>query len=589
MRRNKHWTSARKVLSILLIGVLMGTVAPWGEMLPAFATINAGGTINIDSIDFTKEHDGLEMSSAYVQIIGSGLKGVPVLFEKTATSDPLPLGNGGFQAIGTKIDFGTDAINDIIIKYTFTDKEARSLTGKILVGTRVLDLNLTSFPNINKLNLKNVNVTNHDDLILDGNNLDQIDGSIVTATYGRDIKKSFVPSTGDTAARITLTDPTPESAYGYQDIDFTRTKNIVVDASNQATSTVKYTYSNAFRFTQDLGYTNLEMFPSIGAVGDYIYLQADAFPPATYKVHLMKTLDGTEEYSTSNMATTINLDTLKKQLVVQVPAGLSEGDYNVVLTKVENGEVVAEQIVGGASDPQVYTVVDSLKKLNLEQISPTTGPDTGVDVTVVAKNMINMNIPGLVLNGSAKTFSSSDGDQTLIVDYTNDTGDGKPDGEFNGKDVTVKRKVSIFVGNKAIFKKTGSVYDVDIGTNDSPDKVSIRTAPIDDVLADPIKDVLVETETILTATDGKVYTFKQSDTMLNAFTFIPSTLTPVIDSIVPDMIQVVTTTGSKYKLKQDTYLVIKGSKFNVYKKTNADGTVELKKPTVLIKGSRQYF
>ncbi len=584
MRHDRHWATAKRVLSMVLIGVLIGTAAPWGEMLPAFAAIDAGDSISIDTIDFTKEHNGLEMSSAYVQIIGSGLKGVQVLFEKTATADPLPLGNGGFQPIGTKVDFGTDALNNIIVKYTFTQKEAQSLTGKILVGTRVIDLSLTSFPNINKLNLKNVNVTNQDDLIMEGNNLNVISGSAVVATYGRDIKKSFIPSGTDTANKITLVDPLPESAYGYQDIEFTRNKNIVIDASNQATSTVKYTYSNAFRFTQDLGYTNLEMFPSIGAVGDYIYLQADAFPPATYQVHLMKTLDGTEEYTSSNMAKTINLDTLKKQLVVQVPVGLSEGDYNVVLTKVENGEVVAEQIVGGAADPSIYTVVDSLKKLNIEQISPTTGPDTGVDVTVVAKNMINMNIPGLVLNGAGKTFSSQDADQTLIIDYINDTGDGKPDGQFNGKDVTVKRKVSIFVGNKAAFQKNGAVYDIDVGTNDSPDKVSIRTAPIDDVLADPIKDVLVETETILTATDGKVYTFKQSDTMANAFTFIPSTLTPVIDTVVPDMIQVVSTTGSKYKLKQDTYLVIKGSKFNVYKKTNADGTVELKKPTVLIKG-----
>lgn len=575
MRRSKHWLSIKKTLSMMLIGVLIGTIAPWGEMLPAFAAINAGGDINIDSIDFTKEHNGLEMSSAYVQIIGSGLKGVPVLFEKTATSDPLPLGNGGFQAIGTKVDFGTDTINNIIIKYTFTAKEAQSLTGKILIGTRVLDLSLTSFPNINKLNLKNVNVTNHDDLVMEGNNLNTIDGSIVTATYGRDIKKAFVPSVGDTASKITLADPTPESSFGYQDIDFTRTKPITVDASNQATSTVKYTYSKAFRFTQDLGYDNLEMFPNIGAVGDYIYLQADQFPPATYQVHLMKKLDGTEEYSSSNMAKTINLDTLKKQLVVQVPTGMTVGDYNVVLTKVENGEVVAEQIVGGAADPSVYTVVDSLKKLNIEQISPITGPDTGVDVTLVAKNMINMNIPGLVLDTDNKIFSSPDGDQTLLVNYG--------DGQFNGKTVQVSRKISIFVGNKAYFQKTGALYDIDVGTDDSPDKVSLRTAPIDDVLSDPIKDVVVETETILTS-GTKTYSFKQSATKLNAFTFIPSTLTPVIDSVVPDMIQVVATTGSKYKLKQDTYLVIKGSKFNVYKKTNADGTVELKKPTVLIKG-----
>ena len=157
---------------------------------------------------------------------------------------------------------------------------------------------------------------------------------------------------------------------------------------------------------------------------------------------------------------------------------------------------------------------------------------------------------------------------------------------FNSKPVTVKRKISIFVGNKATFKKTGANFDLDVGTNDSPDKVSIRTASIDDVLADPIKDLIIETETTLTATDGsgKVYVFKQSSTKKDAFTFIPSTLTPEIDSITPEKLQVETTVGSTHKMKQETLLVIKGAKFNVYKKVNTDGSVELKKPTVLIKG-----
>lgn len=571
----------RRALSVGIIATLIGTMAPWADMIPAFAQIDAGNDIKIDSIDFAKEHNGMEMTSAYVQIIGSGLKDVTALFEKTVTSDPLPLGNGGFQAIGTKISFGSDTINDTILKYTFTEKEAKSLTGKVLIGSRVIDLNLSSFPNINTLNLKNVNVTTNDDLIMTGNNLDKVTGvnvagTTVKGTYGRDLKKEFV-QTGS-ANTITLTDPKPESSYGFQDIEFTRTSTITIDATNTAPVSVRYTYGKAFRFTQNLGLTNVEMYPDIGATGDYLYLTADAFPPANYQVYLMKKLDGTEEYSDNNRATTINLDAAKKQLVVQIPNTLTEGDYNVVLTKVENGEVVAEQIVLDGTDPDVYTVVDSLKKLKIEQISPTTGPDTGVDVTVVAKNMVNINIPGLSMAGPPSAPTSEDSDKTLVVDYGN--------GTFNSKPVTVVRKVSIFVGNKATFKKNGAVFDVDFGTDESPDKANIRTAGIDDVLTDPKKDVLIETETTLTATDGsgKVYVFKQSATLKDSFTFIPSTLTPVIDKVTPDKIQIVTTVGSTHKLKQDTLLVIKGSKFNVYKKVNADGSVELKKPSVFVKG-----
>lgn len=583
MGKKSKFEYLRRGLALGLIGVLIATVAPWSAVIPAFAQIDAGkdskgDDIKIDSIGLTKEHNGLEMSSAYVQIIGSNLSSATALFEKTVTSDPLPLGNGGFQAIGKKVDFGSEALNSIILKYTFTAKEAQSLTGKILIGTRVIDLNLGNFPNINKLSLKNVNVSKLDDLVMEGNNLNFASGSGISATYGRDLKRSFVPSGGDTANKISLTDPTPVSSFGYQDLEFSRDSIVTIDATNSAPVSVKYSYAKAFRFTQDIGLIDLEMYPNIGATGDYLYLIADTFPPANYEVHLMRKLDGTEEYSAANLAPTVNLDALKKQLVVQVPAGLSEGDYNVVLTRVENGEVVAEQVVYNGLVPDVYTIVDSLKKLKIEQISPTTGPDTGVDVTVVAKNMVNMNIPGLNLNGTTKTIVGEDADQTLKITYDN--------GTFNSKPVSVVRKVSIFVGNKAKFQKTGTVFDIDIGTNESPDKASIRTSSIDDVLTDPIKDVLIETETTLTATDGsgKVYVFKQSATAKDAFTFIPSTLIPVVTSVTPDKIQVETTIGSTHKMKQETLFVIKGSNFTVYKKVNADGSVEFKKPTVLIKG-----
>lgn len=577
MGKHKKRDFLKRGMALGIIGILLATMAPWADVIPAFAQIAANDNVKIDSIEFVKEHNGLEMSSAYVQIIGSGLNGKTALFEKIATSDPGLVNDGGLQAIGTKVDFGSESINDSVMKYTFTEIEARALTGKVFLNGRLMDLNLGSFPNINKLNLKNVNVTNADNLIMEGNNLTEIDGVNTKATFGRDLKKEFIPGGGDTASKITLLAPKPESSYGYQDIEFTRKSTVSFEAPNSAPATVKYTYSKAFRFTQNVGLTGLEMYPNIGATGDYLYLTADAFPPANYQVYLMKKLDGTEEYSAANKATTINLDAVKKQLVVQIPTGLGEGDYNVVLTRVENNEVVAEQIVMDGTAPDIYTIVDSLKKLNIEQVSPTTGPDTGVDVTVVAKNMINMNIPGLSLADNTKTFAP-DGtdDQTLVVTYSN--------GTFNSKSVTVKRKISIFVGNKATFKKNGANFDLDVGTDDSPDKVLIRTGSIDDVLSDPVKDVLIETETTLTASDGKVYLFKQSDTMKDIFTFIPSTLTPVIDSVTPEKIQVETTIGSTHKLKQETLLVIKGSKFNVYKKVNADGSVELKKPTVLIKG-----
>lgn len=590
MTEKKRFKWFKQTAALGLILTMLSGLAPWGDMPLAFAQIDAGNSIKIDSIDFAKEHNGLEMTSAYVQIIGDGLKGVTALFEKTVTDDPAPLGNGGFQAIGKKVDFGADSINNTILKYTFTEKEARSLTGKVLIGNKVLDLNLSSFPNVNKLNLKNVNVTNHDDLVIEGNNLNSIGtsvgGSTVVATYGRDLKKQFKYSdnAANTPTKITLVDPVPESSYGYQDIEITRSSTIDLGSGNTAPATVRYTYGKSFRFTQDVGLTNLEMFPNIGASGDYLYLTANTFPPANYQVYLLKKLDGTEEYSATNRATTINLDAVKKQLVVQIPNTLTEGDYNVVLTRVENGEVVAEQIVTDnavpTATPLTYTVVDSLRKLKIEQISPITGPDTGVNVTVVARNMVNMNIPGLTGTAAVDTSAMSleDGGQTLKVNYGA--------GSFNSKPVTVTRKVSIFVGNKATFQTTGGLPDIDVGTSDSPDKAAIKTASIDDVQSDPIKDVLIETETTLTATDGsgKVYVFKQSATAKDAFTFIPSTLTPVIDKVVPDKIQVVSTTGSKYKLKQDTQLVIKGDKFNVFKKVNPDGSVELKKPSVFIKG-----
>lgn len=577
MKEKSLWLFFKRFTALTLMVAMLSSLAPWGEVSASFAQIDAGKSILINNVEFVKEHNGLEMASAYVQITGSGLKGVAVLFDKIVTNDPSMPNTGGFTAMGTKVNFGSDDVNDVILKYTFTDKEAKALTGKLAIGSQVIDLGLSSFPTINKLSLKNVNVSKADDLVMEGSNLNTV-GTVgpvtTTATYGKDNKKSFTPVTGDTAAKLTLIDPIPESNYGYQDIEFTRSNTVTVPGGTAA-ATVKYTYGNAFRFTQDIALTGLEMYPNIGAAGDYLYLNADNFPPANYQVYLMKKLDGTEEYSAINRATTVNLDATKKQLIVQVPNTLTEGDYNVVLTRVENNEVVAEQIVIDGADPDIYTLVDSLRKLKVEQVSPTSGPDTGVDVSIVARNMINLNIPGLSGVTGISQMTLEDDGKTLKVEYAG--------GSFNGKAVTVVRKVSIFVGNKATFNANGGIPDVEVGSNDSPDKASIKTASIDDVETDPKKDVLIETDTTLTTADSKVYVFKQSATSKDAFTFIPSTLTPNIDKVVPEKLQVVTTAGSMYKLTQDTQLVIKGSNFMVYRKVNTDGSVELKKPSVFIK------
>ncbi|BEP27759.1 IPT/TIG domain-containing protein [Helicovermis profundi] len=583
LKLNK-WDAFFKKLLVFLLSILL----VFSNVDLSFA-LDAGDGVVVDKIKFVREHLGFNTSSAYIEITGTNLQGVVVRFEKAGIG-------GGLQLMGTKVDDEAG-----FLKYTFTTDEAQYFTGVLRIGNKDIDINLSSFPTLDSVNKKNINVDNNDDLVLSGTNLDKIKvnaGSLsplVKANFGRVQSTEFFydSSTGDSANKITLETPSPPESKGYQNIQFSRDETIVDAVNGNYDTSVKYLYASSFRFVENVGLTGLDMFPNTGAKGDEVYFDADDFNDTKdYSVYFLKALDGSDDYKDTNKASFVSVqkNTVgKDRLIVKVPESIffELRNYYVVITNTLNGEIIAEQVVKDKDGNDAsFTVIGSGYKPSVETVFPTEGPDTGGNVQISGRNILTPNVPDLVkpTNSFSDSYSSGDGNITLDVVYGHGVGAGNRY-EYNGKEVLVSRNINVQIGKKVTFvKDTLGNFVVFKGI---PDNVQVKTDVIDDALEDPLKDIIVDIKTTLVeATDGvkdplgKTYVFRQIVNKEDGFKFVPSTITPQIDSVSPEMIQIKTADTS---LQNQTQLVIKGSNFLVSRFVNESGDVITKYPSVLIK------
>ncbi len=563
----KKWLAVITILALLFGGL------PSIDLQTSYA-VDVGDGIDVTNIKYVREHQSFDTVGAYVEITGSGLAGKTVRFEKAGIG-------GGLQEMGEKI-----VDEDGFVKFTFTADEAKTLTGVLRIGTTDIDMGLNQFPTIDGISAKNVNVSNYDGAggastpqVLSGNNFDQIDGTTVTAEYGRVQTRTIHAAdsyvTINNANQITMEEPPVPGDKGYQNIVFS--KNTTPSGIN---TSVQYLYGSVFRFVEDLGLNNLAMFPNTGAKGDQVRFTADNVDETkNYTAYFLKALDGSDEYSDVNKAETVAIDADNNEILIKVPehVDFELRSYFVVLTNTVSGEVIAEQTVGGGT-PEVFTVIGSGFKPTIEQIFPLKGPDTGANVQISGRNLLTLNLPDLTADGNFKNPPDpnpygADADQTLKVEYN--------DGTYNGNAVTIVRDIKIQIGKKVFFAKNpDNSFNVIKGV---PDSILVTTDTIDDAETDPFKDVIVEITTVLTETapPNKVYTFSQIVTKQDGYEFIPSTLTPTITEVVPPKLQV-ETFGASHKLAEDTLLVVKGTNFLVSREVDGGGTIT-RYPTVLIK------
>lgn len=574
----------KKMISCFLILILALSSISISDI--SYALLDAGGDIRVSNVRFVREHNGINTVSAFIEITGSGLNGINVLFDKLGPG-------GGYQAMGTN---DADNSNEGLLKYIFTAEDALLLSGNIRIGNQTIRLDLGDFPTLSAVEPNSVNISDADDLVLSGTNLDSINtvkGSTsgIVARYGRTLTKEFVygSTVTDSAVKIYLVDPTAPESLGYQDITFKEVKTNDAgtpgDTSDDYTTDVGYVYNKSFRFIRNTGLTGLEVFPNVGNVDDLVYIDADELQAddsngkTVYSVFFLKETESTDKFSDANKAVHVSVaksSTAKDRLTVKVP-NLDSGNYRIFITNTVNGEVVAEQQIMDGENEVLYTVVQSSVSPNITKVTPNEGPDSGQDVQLDVTNVLTLALPDLVAPADGTfTLTGENSDKTLNIDYSSPGGTYK----FKDQDATINRKIKVIIGNETTFVKR--LDNSFIASKGNPDTIQVNTGVFTDAESNPDKDIKIEVVTTITTIgpDSKVYTFKQEASKVGGYRAIPSTLTPVINSVAPEKIQLKT---ADQTLQNKTHFIIKGDKFIVDRYVDSDGKVILKYPSILFK------
>lgn len=566
----------QKLIYLLILMTVVASIP-----IQAFALVvgNTGtADIVVTEMNFSVNNFGYAPTGGYIEIFGQNLQGVDVLFNmRQGYSDTDP--TGGFKLIGTRsID------SNFLIQIQLTAREASYFEGTVAVGNERIQLPLANFPIFRDSNVK---VVNQDDpaaqIIFSGNNLDKLNQGTITGTYGVGTQTN---SLGTTALSSSLTLNNPVTSFlGPQSIFVSQTTTL--PESDNIEVNINYEYTEAFRIIQDLGLENVSMYPNTGAKGDEVYITGENFGNKNYQVYFVKNTDGTDPLSSINKAQFVSLsdDDTIQTLTVKVPTStlFERRNYYVLITEVRTvgtrEYVIAEHYIkktDGTGVFEEFTVIQADFKPRITNVYPSKGPDTGGNVEINGTYLISLNIPDLQVDGGytdAYTDLASE-ELTIVYDSTGAT--------YKNEPVEIQRNMNIQIGGKVKFQKDSNGDPLIVQS--ATDQINVITGRVTDADTDPFKDVIIEMQTIITGqTTGKVYTFNQIVTLPNGYEFEPSTYTPVIDTVLPNMVQIEDTATSYSKIKADTLIAITGSLFMVDRFVDADGTVITRKPTVLVK------
>ncbi|MBN2795825.1 MAG: IPT/TIG domain-containing protein [Clostridia bacterium] len=542
----------KRIIALTLVFVLMFSNLSYF----VDASVNISD-VRIDSITFRKVHTGYEIAGAYIEIWGANLNDATILFEHVID---------GFRADMGDLEINTSGL----LRYTFTKEEAINFGSRIAVDGTQINLNLASFPNFSDADKNVYNVDLGETIALTGANLNTIDNNIIKASYGN-LEREFIvyDPLNDTPNLIKIENPAvPGGILGEQTLSIESNTTEAVGAEDYEKRVV-YVYYNAFRLIENLDVTDPNLYPNTGAKGDEFFIEADDLNPnRDYQVYFVT--DTGQELNANNKADFVSLsidyEGAKDRLTFKVPdrADFDELEYTLILTDTQNNSVIAQQIL-----PDTFSVVDATFLPTIEEIYPTSGPQEGADIQVDGRNLVSLNIPDLATSGVV-TGMTQDGDG-LHISYQNST--------YNGLPVTITKDMVVKVGGKATFLLDEfGVIRYNQGTIDS---IFIHAPQADDAETDPYKDVNIEMKITITGA-GFEYVFNQVVVKRDGFMFIPSSITPIVDKIVPATNHVVGTPGDYYT-GEDMMLVIEGGNFMVNRYTDGSGNVYVNYPQVLIK------
>lgn len=540
----------RKILAVALSLLVFSSSLNIDKIKSHALTI---GEMTINELRFIKSHAAYNVSGGNIIITGEKLKEEAVLFDV----------GGSPKKIGA---LSSDS-NEYILNFILDDKEANEFSGKIYIDGRAIELGVSELPYITGGSTMNVNQDEKEDLTFFGAKLNLLNDSKYSAKYGKGIFSNNIVTNPVTSQTKYTLKPTAPNQLGFQDINIE-----YASSTSDPKILVRFNYTKPFRILENLPLAPSRLVPNSAGQGDKIDLISDKFSSADdYAVYFLEMSDGDFAFSDEKKSPSIVLSADKKRLTIQVPKSenFKIGQKKLVVTKLANGEIIARYNV-----EDIFTLIDADFKPKISKINPSSGSDDGSNVQIIGKNLISPNVPGL----SSKTGKFEIASSSVNADGTKATIVYKLDGlSFRDKPIQkLTREVNVTIGKATKFRLEES-NEVMLSTMGADDNIYVTTVPIDDADKEPRRDVLVETNTFIESAGDK-YNFAQSAIEKNGYTFIESSLEPVIEKLSPEIIQILPNNN----IKNQTLVSVSGDKFMVNKFVDKNGTVQVNYPIIQI-------
>ncbi|WP_432406885.1 IPT/TIG domain-containing protein [Wukongibacter sp. M2B1] len=568
MKKKKSKSFISRTVALLIAILMVLSTVGWEDMIShAFDPSD----FKVDSVTIYKIYNrNRNLETRRILIMGSNIQDAPVGV----------IGGAGYTPLNNR------TVNTSgVIQFDLTDDQ---LGNSIVIDSITIPLNEGDMPTLSGVTRqvqRDADAADGGEIVLQGSNLEKIDtdidplnpGSDITAKYEYLGAENFLDNralvdgkykkdhlTGDLGLKNIIMEKTQVA----EDIDFPNNPDIDV------TVTITYNYQEQFRLVEGIGNVHdLKMFPNRGISGDKVYFTGQNLD--SYDVFFLTEINGTDPYTNSNKGQnkTFLPDSGETPgedvLTVEVP-NIAVGEYYVVLTNAvaddkdpmeEVNQIYVVQVDNAnpdTSDDDKFYIIDGSSKPTILNIQPNSGPDSGQAVTISGEFLGTLNIPEFHADDpdiKDVTYPGAD-EEVLEINYST--------GTYNGDNVTsAKRTISITIGDKAKFSHNADDTDYVYSFTSDLDTIGVITPVINDAEDDPMKDVVAEIKTVFTTAGGDIV-IKERVELTDGYTYIPSKLTPIIDEVVPEKIQV-QNNGADYELQEDLLVGIYGENFAIHK------------------------
>lgn len=538
----------KKLISLTLIALMMISMIPQGL---AQALEYQPDKLVVDEVIIGKEYDSNRFQTGmFISIKGKYLQNAPVFLDF-----------GGARTEQLK----NPKINTYSrLNFEFTNPaqwEKLKNIKSIGVGNGNIDIDgRAEMPSITDVTPK-VNISKAEELRIAGTGFNLITNNSddFTVGFGSSIGFKIIDNSKFNQNPAVITDF--EEHLGLQDINITREFDVekVYFNEDNKEHTVKfkidYTYNDQFRLVENLSISDdIEMFPNRGLKGSKVYFQANML--RDYDVYFLSSLDipytaavrGKNPIYQQGTVDNEGNKLTKDLLIVEVP-DIDVGEYHVVLTNKVGAKDPMEAIHGEWIYKEKFTVIDGAKSATIDAIQPNRGPDTGSPAVITGRYLGTLNIDDLKIEEN-NGFTLKETEKGLFINY-NVSGSYR-----NTAFDSITKRITVIVGNQAMVKESSTF-------SEHVDRLDIHINAITELGQSPVRDVVVETETILKDGDKPLYTFTERAEKPKGYTFISSRVQPEVQDIIPKEIYV-EKKDNEYIVPRDLMIGIYGKNFTVY-------------------------